>query len=158
MPKGEEGKLALALSGVSVISVTDRSFTSGRSPNSSTDSFAPISGSAAEAAAALRAKGSSQEGILISSESSKELDGRTKLLGASGGAGATGAACVGFACSKVSELGTLDAEDGVALKEAGAEFVAPGRGAGVWLEEFREPDSTGSARRGEAGIAGFVSG
>jgi hypothetical protein len=44
-----------------------------------------------------------------------------------GGAGVV--VFIGFAFSSVSELGTLDVEDGVALTEAGDEFVEPDCGA-----------------------------
>jgi hypothetical protein len=75
----------------------------------------------------LRARGSSQEGILISSESSMDFDEGAEGFVANGGAGVV--VFTGFAVSNVPELGTFDVEDGVALTEAGEEFVEPDCGA-----------------------------
>src|ERR1700693_1852664 len=121
VPNDEAGTPRLALSGVSVISVSDRSSTFGISPKSSTASCPPISGKAAETAAALRAKGSSQEGILISSESSMDLDGGAEVFGVTTGA-AVGV-FIGFAASRASGLATLDEDGGGTFSEAGGEFV-----------------------------------
>ena len=127
VPKDEGGRFRLAFSGVSVISVTDRSSSTGISPKSSVGSCARVSGNAAEAAAALRAKGSSQEGILISSESSMDFDGWVELLDVKRGAGAF----IGFAVSGMSGLATLCGDDGMASSEAGEEFVEPDCGVGA---------------------------
>ena len=118
VPKDEAGTRRFALSGVSVISVTARSSNTGISPKSSAASGAPISGNAADAAAALRAKGSSQEGILISSESRIDFDGGAEVFGVTSGAAA--GVFIGFE-ARVSGLATLDGDDGVALSEAGEE-------------------------------------
>ena len=128
VPKGETGTPRVAPSGVSVISVTDRSSTTGISPKSSLATGPPLSGNAAEAAAALRASGSSQEGILISSESRMDFDGEAEVFGVVNG-GATVAAFIGFEVSGVSGLATLNGVEGVALGKAGEEFVDPDCGA-----------------------------
>jgi hypothetical protein len=79
-----------------------------------------ISGNAAEAAAALRAKGSNHEGILISSESRMDFDDGAEVFGVSTGIAAV--VFVGFEVSRVSGFATLDRDDGVAVSEAGEEF------------------------------------
>jgi hypothetical protein len=115
-----------------------------------------VSGNAAEAAAALRAKGSSHEGILISSESSMDLDGVSEVFGVTRGAGV--AVFIGFEISGVLGLATLDVDDGVALCEAGDKFVETdcrveaGFGATAGLE------TTDSGARGELEIVDLVCG
>ena len=128
MPKDEEGTPRLAPSGVSVISVTARSSSTGISPKSSAASWALISGNAAEAAAALRAKGSSQEGILISSESRMDFDGTAEIFGVTGRRRRW---CLYWFCGfkSVSDLRRSKRYDGVAFSEAGDEFGAPDCGA-----------------------------
>jgi hypothetical protein len=70
----------------------------------------------------LRAKGSSHEGILISSESSRDFDGGREVIGVATGGGVFS----GFEVSRMSAFATLDVldvYDGVARGEAGDEFV-----------------------------------
>ena len=156
MPKDESGKPRLALSGVSVISVTDKSSTTGISPKSSTASRLPIAGNAAEAAAALRAKGSSQEGILISSESRMDFDGGVEVLDVNGGAGV--GPFIGFALSRISALATPEGDAGVASSEAGEECVEPDCDTDAWFGATTGFDKTDWGTRGELEIVAFVSG
>jgi hypothetical protein len=77
----------------------------------------------------LRAKGSNQEGIFISSESKMDFDGWAEVLDVKTGAGV--GAFIGFAVSRMSGIATLCGDDGVASSEAGEEFVEPDCGVGA---------------------------
>jgi hypothetical protein len=68
----------------------------------------------------LRAKGSSQEGILISSESRIDFAGVADAFGVTSGAAA--GVFSDFEVSRVSVPATLDRGDRVALGGAGEEF------------------------------------
>jgi hypothetical protein len=104
----------------------------------------------------LRAKGSNQEGILISSESRMDFEGGVAVLDVKTGAG--GIVFIGFAVSKTSTLATLGEDDDVAPSEAGGEFVEPDCGAGIWFGATAGLDGTDWGTRGELEIVGFVSG
>jgi hypothetical protein len=72
----------------------------------------------------LRAKGSSHEGILISSESSMDLDEGTEVFGVTRSAAVS--VFIGFAVSGATGIAALervDGESGLARCEAGKEFV-----------------------------------
>jgi hypothetical protein len=68
----------------------------------------------------LRAKGSSQEGILISSESRIDFDGVADVFGVTSGAAA--GVFSGFEVSRVFGPAALDRGDRVTLGGAGEEF------------------------------------
>jgi hypothetical protein len=103
----------------------------------------------------LRAKGSSQEGILISSESRMDFDGGVGVLEVKTGAG--GIVFIDFAVSKTTPA-TLGEDGGVASSEPGGEVVKPDGGAGIWFCATAGLDGTDWGTRGELEIIGFVSG
>jgi hypothetical protein len=104
----------------------------------------------------LRAKGSNQEGILISSESRMDFDGWVEVPDVKRGVGI--AVFIGFEVSRMLARATLGGDDGVASSEAGEEFVKPDCGTDGWVAATAGLNGTDWETRGELGIVDFVSG